>query len=700
MQRANSQRSLINADIDPIGSFRNSLRSGPPWESIVDFATHKSFCGKRLYPRQLTFLKIAYLEDHNFTDYDYEVIDEWTTGFHYRDPEGIQPDILDRIAYLKERGYRWFPHIQMVMGRRASKGICGGIIGAHQIAYMHSLDDWQGHFGLDPGAVAYAAVVAVNQTQATRTLFNDMRTTVEGCQYLTQAISTPRADNLTLRTAGDVRRIADMERRGIPIEREIASIQAVAASSNSASIRGNSMFFLAFYEMAHRLSGTGGTRTAEELYHAMQPSLDQFGNFSMIYVPSSPYTMTGVFYDLYREGRAPINQGRTGPSWMDEADEGDEGVVQQALADPRKLLLQLPSWALYKDWEKAHTLKMTPGKHSRRFERLPRAVTTSPEEDERVAQFEASNPEKFRVERRGQFAAVMDAYLRPEKVEQMFEAPSWREPLSEQAYGQFQYYYRTHCDPGRTNANFAMATGHLEDSPPDEYGDVWPHVIFDKLQVWKPKDFKDHVIDYLKVTEDLDEHLTLFPSIKRMSFDQWNSAGFIAALNSKHGPRIRITEEAFSEKVNQARCEKFKSALYLGWIHSYRDPFFNDGDSLLEQELKFLQEVNGKVVKQDVGPVRTKDLADCVMSVSVSLLSDSLDRWEKKLIGNASFGISDVGALKSGRATERHLSNLTPRRSSTELSPIRARLEQHSAAMRSSRRSNVVSSPTRGRGYR
>ena len=91
----------------------------------------------------------------------------------------------------------------------------------------------------------------------------------------------------------------------------------------------------------------------------------------------------------------------------------------------------------------------------------------------------------------------------------------------------------------------------------------------------------------------------------------------------------------------------------LGWVSSYRDQFFDEHSSLLEQELKFLSEKNGKVVKQDFGPVTTKDLADCVQVVTVDLLHDALDRWEQGTLTAAAYGSSDSSGLRSGREFER-----------------------------------------------
>jgi hypothetical protein len=270
-----------------------------------------------------------------------------------------------------------------------------------------------------------------------------------------------------------------------------------------------------------------------------------------------------------------------------------------------------------------------------------------------MQRLEQRNPEKFKVERRGQFADVQGAYLDPDKVDAMFETPTWRAPLAPQQNGILLHQYRIHCDPGRTNANFALAVGHLEDAPKDEYGEVWPHVIFDYLKVWKPRDFPDHTIDYIQVQDEIAEVLRRFPSTQKISFDQWNSAGPVSMLRQQFSPRIRILEETFTEGANQKRAELFKSALNLGWIHSYKDDFGDQGTCLLEQEMKFLTEVNGKVKKQDFGPITTKDLWDCVAVVSTTLLHDALDTWLKRLGLQGAFGSTDASGLRHGREFDR-----------------------------------------------
>jgi len=661
-------RPIITQNFDPIGQFRQGVATGPPWQSIVDFATHKSFCGKRLYPRQMTLLKLMYLETESMTDYDRDVIGTWTEGFkNPHTPVGVQPDIWDRITYLKANGFTHFPHIQMVMGRRASKGILGGIVGAERIAWLYSLGSWQQRFNQVPGQVAEITVVANSLTQAVTRQFRDIRNTVLNCEYLKKAVVGDKQTEFYVRTPGDEQTIAENRLSGMVTEREIATIYCKASSSVSTSGRGGTGLFNAYDEMAHMLAGTGSTKTGEEIYDAFQPSLDQFGSAAMTYIASSPFSKIGRFYELYQQGRVTMEEYNTREGKLNTSSFIEEAAAQDIdlepdeisahIAEPTFLVVQLPSWDTYLDWERSREIPMRPNR-TRNFPRWNAPVQYAPKEfgtpDERVQYRRMRrNPDKFKVERGGQFATVQNAYLNEVMVDRMFADPGWRPPLEQQQAGRLSIAYRAHGDPSRTNANFGFCIAHLENAPEDEHGIVWPHVIIDVLHVWKPEDFPDHTIDYVAVSEQLDDYLTRFPSMTKMTYDQFNSAGLIAH-QKRAFPNIRILEKTFTLKENQDRFEKFKSALNLGWIHSHRDSFAEEGQSLLELELKFLQEKNGRVDRQEIGPVQTKDLADAVMVVSTELLHESLDRWWTAM-NRTAVGSTNIAGLKSGREQQRLL---------------------------------------------
>lgn len=696
--RASQQKGLLLKDFDPLNQMKQALVTQTPWESIQDFATHPDFCGLKLYPRQLTLLKMMFLETEHMTPYDVDVINRWAEGFKDpTTPEGVQPDIWERIDYLKANGYRRFPHILAALGRRASKGVIGGVLGAEQLAYFYSLNDWQTHYGLPEGKEGYLFTLATNQTQSKRFQFADIRQTVERCNYLRGAISTSREEGLTIRTPADLRLISRMEQDNIPIEREIASLRVIPMSSNSASGRGAATFGITYDEFAHMISGTGSTRTSEEVYEAYQPSLDQFGKDSLTYIPSSPWTKVGKFYELYKSGSVTLDEYNKKhdlklPVKNEEERflDAEEGL-EEAVSEPEMLVVQLPSWALYEDWE--YSERLGGPRFTRPIQYSPKGIQA---ENKRMSRLEARNPEKFKVERRAQFAEVIDAYLNPRKVDEMLEDFWDGRKLEAQLKGRMDRTYRIHVDPATTNANFSLAIGHLEDSPtPDEHGDYWPHVIIDYLHVWRPVDFPDHTIDYVKVYQDLKDILTRFSTTEKFTSDAWNSAGFLAGLRQEFGQRTRFEEASFSDKGNRERAEKFKSAINLGWVHAYKDDLYSGTEgSLLELELKFLTEKNGKVVKQEFGPVTTKDLADSVMEVTVSLLSDALERWERKLLGfSPAYGSTDITAVRSGEKSG--LENF-----SRPLSSVREQSQKIPSFMQSgsSRRSRSGSrNPNRGR---
>ncbi|HEY6019323.1 MAG TPA: hypothetical protein VIY48_05290 [Candidatus Paceibacterota bacterium] len=682
----------------------------PPWDSIIDFATHPSFCGLKLYPRQQTLLKLMHLETENMTAYDLDVIEEWRTNFaRLKDRYGVQPDIWQRVDYLKNNGYTHFPHIQAVQGRRASKGVMGGILGTERIAHMIALDDPQAHYGIMSESI-YLMVIATNSLQAKRFLFADIRKIVSNNKWLEKYVSVSREQSLSLRTPADIRHIAEMRAKKIPIEYEIASIRVLPMSSISTSGRGAAAFMIGYDEMAHMITGTGGNRSSEEVYEAYQPSLDQFSRDALTYIPSSPFSKVGRFFELYTHGSVLLKEFKGGKELIriqgsEELDEDPEETFTKNTADPTMLVIQLPSWELYRDWERGKQLVGV---------KFKRAVQYSPvgeaEDNLKMARLKRRNPVKFKVEREAQFAEVMNAYLNSDKIEAMF-SPFWGESekwpggrvLSETKRGVAAFKYHGHADPSKSNANFAVAVAHLEQSPiPDivmrdgkPFEIFWPHVIVDYMNVWKPEDYEDHIVDYIDIGERLLELPQWFPTMNMFSYDQFNSAGFIANMKRRYAPRLIIKEETFTVQSTQNMFEGFKSALNLGWVHAYRDNLYGSkeeriegmGLSLLELECQFLSEKNGKVVKQESGPVTTKDLFDCVATVTVRLLKDSLDRWYKEVLGRDSILVgSEGGHPKSGPAGDhqresannplkRNLSNLESYRySGAGVDPSRGRL--------------------------
>ena len=65
-----AQEGLVGSlELKPTAMLKNSLNVGTPWDSVVDFATHKDFCGFPIFPKQATLLKLIFLETEHMTAY-------------------------------------------------------------------------------------------------------------------------------------------------------------------------------------------------------------------------------------------------------------------------------------------------------------------------------------------------------------------------------------------------------------------------------------------------------------------------------------------------------------------------------------------------------------------------------------------------------------------------------------------------------
>lgn len=352
-------------------------------------------------------------------------------------------------------------------------------------------------------------------------------------------------------------------------------------------------------EMAHVVA-SGANRSAEDVYNAATPALDQFGKDAFIIAPSSPWQKSGQFYENAQH-----------------AVEVDEETCRPVY--PEMLLLQLASWDIYKDWEIAHEIDLFPEGFRGdldeyvdvplpRLRQLKGAIQAF---DDAMARLERANPDTFAVERRSHWANVMDAYLNETKVKQVFEAWTGRldtygpPNLIMQESGLLIYTYKAHADPSKSNCNFGLAVAHAE---PDENGTL--HCVFDFLHHWEPQNFPGGIIDYDEIADFMVDRIAnkFYPD--EITFDQFNSVATIQKINKElikqPGPkRVTAYERTATKELNWSRAEVFKTAINMGLVHA---PYYEQA----ENELKFLIDKGNKVVDHpDSGPVQTKDVADC-----------------------------------------------------------------------------------------
>lgn len=679
----------------------------PDWRKpdIIEFICSDQWLdrGRTLYPRQATLLKLIFLQKDLLTEYDYDVLEEWSSGFRLPDvgdhekgdrddlrfeptrgiANGITPDWEQRMDICIAEGRPWFREVMPVVGRRGSKGMIGGYSGARVLSEYIWKADPQDHFGIDRDKKLQGIVFAGKKEQAKVNQWQDIVNVILGSPFLSKHVSKPLGESLSIYAPGDYKRQQQLEERGVFTDADIATFLLIPKESTLMAGRGPTSFMQFYDEMAHVVA-TGANRSAEEVYQAATPALDQFGVYGFIYSGSSPWQMTGQLYENYLQALAV------------------DPVTRMPIR-PEMLMVQLASWDLYKDWEYASDIAMVPGDHKRTFaspmtrtklfivggdrddmnfrwvsvektEQGPVALgdrrsgyagmTFNPlkgaiqEYDDQMRRLEKANPDTFKVERLSQWATALDAYLDPEQIAKIFE--SWYgENDSMRSKGQLSIDYYCHGDPSESGDNFGWAVAHRVG--PDDDGLY--HVVFDKLHAWIPSEFPDGKIDYLHVEKEIIKDGKAFVPNK-ISFDQFSGPGTIQRirkeLNEAGLPRhVTVTKKAATGPLNWIMAETFKTAMNMGLIHA---PYHE----LAELELRFLQKsATQRVDHPSSGPVQTKDVADAMFNVVHELIGDQMGAYLRgdlasfKLSATAAGGIPTMGERSPDESTFSRLSNGT-----------------------------------------
>lgn len=590
---------------------------GLPVPDPITFICAPDYCNRNnLYPRQATLLKIIFLREDLFTDYDYAVLEEWEDSFRKTNNNGINPDILGRMRRLRADGRKWFKEVLLVMGRRAGKGHISGLSMSYVLWNYMAKGDPQYFYGVDRDKKLTCLVFAGKKQQARDNVWSDIQNVVLGSNCFIPYVSSSLSAELSIYAPSDFIKMRELQKKGIVTTGDQATFQILPKESTSMAGRGTAAFMQAYDEMAH-VTATNAKEDASVVYESATPALDQFGKDGFIVEPSSPWQMIGKFYENYQRST--------------EVDEETGDPVYDNL-----LMVQLTSWDIYKDWERAHEIPMFPdgfkgdleeyddGEPLPNFKRLRGAIQ---EYDDEMRLLERSNPDTFKVERRSHFATALDAYLDENHIDQMFQP--WKDRAEDQGprtiiqmyQGRPDRTYKAHGDPSKVNDFFGFAVAHREMGPNNRW-----HVVFDRIHHWDPADFPEHTIDYDQIENEIwDTFLTPFQPYET-TFDQFNSAQIIGNLKKRvrksYLPKadgMNIYERTATRPENWIKAEIFKAALNMHMIHA---PYYEQ----LDLELKFLQKKpNVDVVDHpSAGPVQSKDVADAVFDCVYALIGDQI----------------------------------------------------------------------------
>lgn len=613
-------------------------RTGPRIDvtvpDIIEFCLSPGYLNlPNIYPRQATLLKLMFLQDELFTEYDLEVIGEWGEGFvlpdttgwdpaeplFYEGQCGLAPDVLDRAAALKAAGHLWFPETYPAVGRRGSKGLIGGIAGAYVTFNLLALGCPQEEMGIAPTKTLAGLVFAGNRKQARDMQWYDIAETIVRAPCFAPFIVDVGREHLTLATP------ADRDRSGGVTD---GSIQILAKEATASAGRGYAAYMVFFDELAH-VSPTTTKTSSEDLVENTVPALDQCGKWAFTYAGSSPWQKIGAFHDNFRRGL-------------------QVDPYTHAPIDPEVLSYQLPSWAPYEDWDLAHKLATIPRTVAetrtgytvdgnpvmRIFPRLTKAIQAY---DEKLQRRERRNPARFAVEYRAQWATVMAAFLNPAMIADMFRGRRGQ-PLTERAQGQGSIEYHAHGDAASTGDNFVWMIAHYEQAADEPVG----HVVIDKIRVWRPGDYPDGHVPYLEVYARILEDFKNF-DIVDATFDQYQATMIVELLRDAvrkipGRTHASIREIAHTRSSNRAMADVFLHALNNGQVHCYPH-------ELLDQELRHLQDINGKVDHPSSGPVQTNDSSTCAMVLVERLVALNADHKVHRQLGGTGLSGFMAGSL-------------------------------------------------------
>lgn len=626
----NALSKKVGPDIHPAFIFSAYVGGAERMPNIIEFVTSPDYLNRpNLYPRQATILKLITGSADLFTDYDWKVLDDWADDYSRTKNHGISPDYRERLDFMKEEERPWFREVIAVIGRRGGKGYIGGVMSAYVMWKYITVEggDPQDHYGIDRDKKLTAFVFAGKRQQAKEQQWADIVNVILGAPCFERYIGTSLNESLTVYSQSDLKRIHELEERGVSTAMDMATFQIVPKESTAMAGRGPASFLQLYDEMAHVVAA-GANRSAAEVYQASTPALDQFGKDAFIYAGSSPWEMTGQFYENYQRSVARYE------------DNPEDYPGQRGPMYPEMLMLQLTSWDTYEDWQIASDLEMWKG--GPKFKPLKRAIQSY---DAAMQRLERANPDTFAVERRSHFATVQDVYLPTPNVERIFQ-PWNGKVLEMQDRGVLSVAYKAHADPSKSNARFGFAIAHTE---PDPDNPSIKHVVFDVIHAWEPANFPDHQIDYEIVEEELWGYAERFMPYE-MTFDQFNSASVISRftrrLREKRLPKqVSVYERTATAPVNWKRFEVFKTAIGMGWVHApYHD--------IADLELRFLQERRpGNVDHPQSGPVQTKDVADCLVECVYSLIGEQVGETVESLSG-LNLGMSAQGGFPTRRDEE------------------------------------------------
>lgn len=374
-------------------------------------------------------------------------------------------EVIEKLLKKEKEGFN-FTELHLCVGRRGTKDTIASIISAYEAYKLLTIGNGNPHkyYGIPRGEDIHIINVALSLDQA-GTLFGMIRQRIMDAPFFRDRVANATTTEIRLYTDED---LANKSRRkGEPLEVK-GSVVILCGHSNPDTLRGKSAVLILFDELA--FYDEAGKTPGSEFYNALEPSTKKFKKFgdARLVEISSPNTMVGIFYDLFR----------------------------QAKTSNHILSYQMPTWCVNYDIP---------------YESL---------KDERIR-----NPENFTREYGAQWAksGVYGNFFPPGLVERCIRTNLY--PHTRPMYG---YNYYIHVDPANGGARY-VAVLVAREVYTDNNGKRRPRAILANIWVWEP--VPGVGLLFGEIDKQMVQICGAFHPMS-VSYDQWNAIHSLQLLRS------------------------------------------------------------------------------------------------------------------------------------------------------------------------
>lgn len=577
---------------------------------ILTFCEHPFYLDQPLHPQQRFILKTYYglpLDDDEKTlhvrSFPYDATGIWLTEVGYVNflIEQKRTNIVDPFDYNSAQ------ELVLACGRRGGKTFLASVISAYEAYKLIIKGDPQRYYKIPTGDEIKILNVATSTDQAL-TLATAVQNRILNSKWFVPYIEGKNQSEIRLRTKKDLELLQhEKEVHGKILDKH-ASLKIIAYPCTARGVRGSNVIVAILDELAHFIDNNGN-RSGDEVYKALRPSLASFMTDGKILSISSPYTKSGVFYDIFLDAKG-----------------NSEEVPNQ-----NRRMFQIPTW------------EMNP---TIQFDFL---------ENER-----RSSPESYSCEYGAEFSSIIAGFIKyPEKLEACVNRTG---PTNHPTSSWLHYIA---VDPSASQNGYALAMVHVE---PREYevedkGKLVKKtklvVVLDRWEVWEVSDpeFKGEEYIDKEVIEDYISGLIVKFRIGKIVYDQFESTSSVIKFKRMG---LNAEKTSFSRPYNMKIFSKLRNLINEGDLELF--PHERGVKEVMNLEERKVGKKQFIVQAPTQGEITTDDLADVLANACYVATQFEIDNGKAAVVGtskgnayHSSSSMKNKNAVNSFQAYKRKI---------------------------------------------